>query len=103
MKNSMSKLNIALVSGTLALCLLPAVGWSTRMYDVAVAGQVTALPGGDEIEVGSRTYHVKQGSPAEKVLSKLYAGQQVHLVLDSASNDPKAQVIGITVDSASGE
>jgi hypothetical protein len=103
MKNPMSKLKIALASGALALCLLPAVGWSARLYGVEVSGQVTALPGGDEIEVGSRTYHIRQGSPAEKVLSRISTGQQVHLILDKALSDPKSEVIGITVDSASGE
>lgn len=102
MRHPMNKLTIALASGTLALSLLPNMGWCTRALE-SIAGQVTALPGGDELEVGSRTYHVKQGSAAEKVLSQLYTGQQVHLILDGTSGDPKSQVIGISVDSPSGE
>ena len=71
------------------------------MYSAAVAGQVTALPGGDEIEVGSRTYHIKHGSPAETVLSKISTGQQVRLILDKALSDPKSEVVGIMIDSES--
>ncbi len=69
MINPMSKLKIALASGTLALCMLPNVGWSTRLVAAPVAGQITALPGGHEIEVANHMYHVKQGSAAEKAMS----------------------------------
>ena len=101
MKNSMSKLKIALASGTLALCMLPNVGWSTRLVAAPVAGQITALPGGHEIEVANHVYHVKQGSAAEKAMGRLSIGQQVHLLLDPAADPSKAEVIGISVDSES--
>jgi len=44
MSNPMSKFKIALASGTLALSMLPGVGWSTRLYAAPIAGQITALP-----------------------------------------------------------
>ena len=101
MKNSMSKLKIALASGTLALCMLPNVGWSTRMVTAPVIGQITALPGGHEIEVANHMYHIKQGSAAEKSIINLSIGQQVHLLLDGAPDGTKTEVIAITVDSES--
>ena len=96
MSNPMSKFKIALAAGTLALSLLPNVGWSTRAYIPAVSGQITALPGGNEIEVGSHTYHVKHGSAAEKALGQLSTGQQVQLTLDGPPG-PKAEVIAIAI------
>jgi hypothetical protein len=101
MKNSMSKLKIALASGTLALCMLPNVGWSTRLVTAPVIGQITALPGGHEIEVANHMYHVKQGSAAEKAMVNLSIGEQVHLLLDDAADPSKAEVIAISVDSQS--
>jgi hypothetical protein len=99
MKNPMSKLKIALASGTLALCMLPNVGWSTRPGAPPVAGQITALPGGHAIEVANHTYRIKQGSAAEKAMTHLSVGQQVHLLLDSPADSSKAEVIAISVDS----
>ena len=96
MSNPMNKFKIAFASGTLALSMLPNVGWSTRAFTPAVTGQITALPGGDEIEVGSHTYHVKHGSSAEKALGQLSTGQQVQLTLDGPPG-PKAEVIAIAV------
>jgi hypothetical protein len=101
MRNPMSKFKIALASGTLALSMLPNVGWSTRAYTPSITGQITALPGGDEIEVGSHTYHVKRGSAAEQALGKLSTGQQVQLTLDGPPGSSKAEVIAITVSSES--
>jgi hypothetical protein len=101
MKNSMSKLKIALASGTLALCMLPNVGWSTRMVTGPVIGEITALPGGHEIEVANHMYHIRQGSAAEKAVVNLSIGQQVHLLLDGAPDGTKTEVIAITVDSES--
>ena len=101
MSNPISKLKIAIASGTLALCMLPSVGWSTRPYSAPVVGQITALPGGNEIEVANHTYHIKQGSAAEQAMSHLSTGQQVHLVLDGDPDGTKSQVIVITVDSES--
>lgn len=95
----MSKIKVALASSTLALCMLPGVGWSTHPFGTPVAGQVTSLPGGDEIEVGNRTYHIKQGSAAEKVVSQLSTGQRVHLILDGPADSPTSKVITISVDS----
>jgi hypothetical protein len=97
MSNSMSKLKIALASGALALCMLPNVGWSTRAFVPSISGEITALPGGHEIEVGSHTYHIKEGSSAEKQLSHLSTGQQVQLTLDGAPGTPNAEVVAITV------
>jgi hypothetical protein len=97
----LNKLKIALASGTLALCMLPSVGWSSRPYAAPIAGQITALPGGHEIEVADHTYHIKQDSAAEKTMSHLSVGQQVHLLLDGAPGSTKAEVVAITVDSES--
>jgi hypothetical protein len=99
MIDSMSKLKLALASGALALCMLPNIGWSTRPLTVPVAGQITALPGGHEIEVAGHMYHIKPSSAAEKAVSNLSVGQQVHLVLGDAADSSKAEVIGISVDS----
>jgi hypothetical protein len=101
MKNPMSKHKIALASGALALCMLPNVGWSTRLVNAPVAGEITALPGGQEIEVANHMYHVKQGSAAEKAMLYLSIGQQVHLLLDGSEDPSKAEVVGIAVDSQS--
>jgi hypothetical protein len=101
MKHRLNQLKIALASGTLALCMLPNVGWSTRMLAAPVVGQITALPGGHEIEVANHTYHVKQGSAAEKAMVNLSIGQQVHLFLDGPADPSKAEVIGISIDSQS--
>ena len=99
MINSISKLKIALASGTLALCLLPSVGWSTRPVTAPVVGEVTALPGGHEIEVGNHMYHIQKGSAAEKALINLSIGQQVRLFLGDAEDPSKVEVVGISVDS----
>jgi hypothetical protein len=101
MRNPMSKFKLAIASGTLALSMLPNVGWSTRAYIPSVTGQITALPGGNEIEVGSHTYHVKRGSAAEQALGKLSTGQQVQLTLDGVPGSPKAEVVAITTTSES--
>jgi hypothetical protein len=97
----MSKFTIALASGTLALCMLPNVGWSTRAFVPSITGQITALPGGDAIEVSSHTYHVKKGSAAEKALGTLSTGQQVQLTLDGPPGSSQAEVIAITTSSES--
>jgi hypothetical protein len=99
MRNPMNKFKIALVSTTLALSMLPSVGWSTRAFAPAVAGQITALPGGDRIEVSGKTYHVKSGSAAEQALGKLSTGQQVQLTFDGAPGSPQAEVIAISTTS----
>ncbi len=102
MKHSLSTLKITLAAATLALCMMPGIGWSTRVYE-SVTGQVTSLLGAGEIKVGNRTYHVKPGSPAEKALSKLSTGQQVTAVLDGPPGDSKSEVIAITVKETNGE
>jgi hypothetical protein len=99
MTYSLNRLKIALVAGTLAFCLTPSIGWSTRVYE-SLAAQVTSVLGGGAIAVGSRTYSIKPGSAADKMLSKLSTGQQVHAVLDGPPADPKTRVIALTVDRA---
>jgi hypothetical protein len=98
MKRQLNTIKIAVGSVSLALCMLPNVGWSTRPVTAPVVGQITALPGGHEIEVANHMYHIMQGSAAEKTVINLSIGQQVHLLLGDAPDPSKAEVVAISVD-----
>jgi hypothetical protein len=97
----LGKFGPILASLTLALCVLPNVGWSTHMAGDAVSGTVTAAPVSGEIEVSHHTYLVKANSPADKVLRNFSAGQVVDLVLDGPANSAKSEVVSIMVHSGS--
>jgi hypothetical protein len=95
----MKSAKLSLVVGTfsLAICLMPSVGWSTRPYSAMVTGQVTALPGNGVIEIANQTYHVRANSAAAKTLSSIYVGENVDAVLDSpASGSTAPEVVVLT-------
>jgi hypothetical protein len=84
--NSMklNKLGMAAAACAMLLCFQPKVAWSSRAYAGAlISGEITAPPSSGEIEIEHRLYHVKPKSPADKILSSLYAGESVDAVLDS--------------------
>jgi hypothetical protein len=86
---------------TLALCVLPSVGWGTHMVGELVSGTITAAPVSGEIEVSHRTYHVKANTPAEKALRNFSAGQIVDVVLDGPASSAKSEVVSIMAHSGS--
>jgi hypothetical protein len=90
-----------LAAVSLALCVLPNVGWGTHMVGELVSGTVTAAPAGGEIEVSHHTYHIKAKSPADKVSRNFSAGQIVDVVLDGPASSAKSEVISIMVHSGS--
>ena len=97
----LGKFGPILAALTLALCVLPNVGWSTHMAGELVSGTVTAAPASGEIEVSHRTYHIKANSPADKALRNFSAGQTVDLVLDGPANSAKSEVVSIMVHAGS--
>jgi hypothetical protein len=76
------KLKLATSVVVLGLFLHPTVGWSTRAYAALITGSVTAAPSNGTIEVDHHTYQVQANSSAAKVLSSLYVGEAVDMVLD---------------------
>ena len=99
--NSMkpNKLAMAAAACAMVLCFQPKVGWGSRAYAVVlVSGEITARPSSGEIEIGHRLYHVKPKSPADKILSSLYAGESIDAVLDGPAG-ASALIISITVHS----
>ena len=91
---------LALGAFTLAACLRPGAGWSTRAYASVVTGAVTAAPQGGEIEIAHRVYHVKANSAAAKALSSFSIGQSVDAVLDGPPGKP-VEVVSLTIHPAS--
>ena len=91
--------NLSLVAGalTLAICLKPNVGWSTRAYAAVITGEVTAAPFSGEIEIAHHLYHVRAGSAAAKALSNFYAGQTVDAILDGVPGTTTTEIVSLTV------
>jgi hypothetical protein len=58
---------------TLAICLTPTVGWSTRAYPTIVTGEVTAAPQSGQIEIAPHLYHAMPNSAADKAVSTFSA------------------------------
>jgi hypothetical protein len=80
MKLAKPALTISAVA--LGFCLQPSIGWSTRAYAPPITGTVTAAPSSGTIEVDHRSYHIKAGSTAATVLSSLYLGETVDMIVD---------------------
>jgi hypothetical protein len=78
----LSKLALAISAVALGLCLQPNTGWTTRAFAPAITGTVTASPSSGIIEIDHRSYHVKSGSTAATVLSSLYVGEVVDMIVD---------------------
>jgi hypothetical protein len=76
------KLKAAIGAMALGLSLQPGIGWATRMLDPPITGTVTAAPSSGTIEIDHRSYHVKADSAAAKVLSSIYVGESVDVILD---------------------
>jgi len=90
------KLKVWLSAFALIVCLGPNVGWSTRLADGAVTGQVTATPLAGEIEVDHRVYYIAPHSPAEKALHEFSAGLTVDVILDGPADSSASRVVSIT-------
>jgi hypothetical protein len=78
----LSKVSLAIGAVALGLCLQPTIGWSTRAYAEPITGTVTAAPSSGTIEIDHRSYHVKSDSAAAKVLSSIYVGESVDVIVD---------------------
>jgi hypothetical protein len=78
----LGKLGLAVSAVALGLFLQPNIGWSTRAYAPAITGTVTAAPSGGTIEIDHRIYHIKAGSTAATLLSSLYVGEVVDMIVD---------------------
>jgi hypothetical protein len=89
---------IVLVSALgLAISFKPNVGWSTRVYDPVITGEVTAEPQRGGIEIAHHLYHIKPHSAADKALSAFHVGQNVDIVLNGPASDAASQIISITL------
>jgi hypothetical protein len=93
----LSKLSFASCAFALALCLPPTSSWSARAYTAAVSGTITAQPSSTSgtIEIDKRIYHVKAGTAAAKLLSSLYVGEIIDVILDGPPNSTSKEVISI--------
>jgi hypothetical protein len=80
-----------------ALLLAPCVGWSTRVPDGMVSGEITSLPSSSQIEVAHQRYRIKEDSAASKKARDVAVGQRVQLILNGPASDPKSQVVAIVV------
>ncbi|HEX3951696.1 MAG TPA: hypothetical protein VHW95_17730 [Steroidobacteraceae bacterium] len=76
------KLTLALSAAALGLCLQPNISWSSRALGPAITGTVTAAPSSGSIEIDHRSYPIKAGSTAATVLSSVYVGETVDIILD---------------------
>lgn len=91
----LTKLTSTIGAFALGLCLQPSTGWSTRAYAPPITGTVTAQPTSGAIEIDHRSYPIKVGSDAAKVLASLYVGETVDIVVDGPPGST-AEVIRIT-------
>ena len=81
MKLGKLALNVGAIA--LGLYLQPNIGWSTRVYAPIITGTVTAKPSASTIEIDHRSYHVKADSAAAKMLSSIYVGESVDVIVDA--------------------
>jgi hypothetical protein len=91
----LGKFSLTICAVALGLSLQPNFSWSSRAYAPAITGTVTAAPLSGTIEIDHRSYHIKAGSAAAKVLSSFYVGEQVDIVVDGPSGGA-VEVIIIT-------
>jgi hypothetical protein len=78
----LAKLALTISAVALGLCLQPSIGWSTRAYPPPITGTVTAAPLSGTIEIDHRSYHIKAGSAAATLLSSVYVGETVDMIVD---------------------
>jgi hypothetical protein len=78
----LAKLKLTIGAVALGLSLQPNIGWTTRMLDPPITGTVTAAPSSGTIEVDHRSYHVQANSAAAKVLSSIYVGETIDMIVD---------------------
>jgi hypothetical protein len=79
----LSKFSLKIGAIALGLSLQPGTGWATRMLDPPITGTVTAAPSSGTIEIDHRSYHVKADSAAAKMLSSIYVGESVDVIVDA--------------------
>jgi hypothetical protein len=89
----LGKLALTISAVALGLCLQPNIGWSSRAYAPPITGTVTAAPSSGTIEVDHRSYHVKAGSAAAKVLVSLYVGETIDMIVDGPPGSTPEVVI----------
>jgi hypothetical protein len=92
---NLPKFGYALSAIVLSLSLAPSASWSSRAYGPMITGTVTAATSSGTIEVDHRSYHVKPNSSAAKVLSSLYVGETVDMVVDGPGNGADVEVVSI--------
>jgi hypothetical protein len=92
-----SRLSFALGMVAVALLLQPSQSWSARAYTATLSGTITAQPSstGGTIEIDKRIYHVKAGTAAAKLLSSLYVGEVIDVILDGPPNGASKEIISI--------
>lgn len=92
-----SKLKFAIAAGALGLLLQPVISWSSRAYAAAVSGTITAQPSSTSgtIEIDRKLYHVKPNTSAAKLLTSLYIGEVVDVILDGPPNGASQEVVSI--------
>jgi hypothetical protein len=102
----LAKLSLVVAAFAVAICVNPSISWGARPYSATVTGQVTALPGNGQIEIGNQVYHVRPNSAAAKALSSMYIGENVDAVLDAPAGSSSAgsttpEVVILTAHTAS--
>jgi hypothetical protein len=92
-----SKLSLAFGALALGLSLQPSMSWSARAYAAAVSGTITAQPSSSNgtIEIDRKLYHVRASTSAAKLLSSLYVGEVVDVILDGPPNGTSQEVVSI--------
>jgi hypothetical protein len=92
-----SKLSFACGALALGLSLQPGTSWSSRAYTAALSGTITAQPSSSSgtLEIDRKVYHVKANTAAAKLLSSLYVGEVIDVILDGPPNGVSKEVISI--------
>ncbi len=91
----LAKLSYVSSAIVLGMFLVPNASWSSRAYGPMITGTVTAASSSGTLEVDHRSYHVKPNSSAAKVLSSLYVGETVDMVVDGPGNGAEVEVVSI--------
>jgi hypothetical protein len=67
---------------------------NTVLGDV-ITGSLTAVNGGQSLNIEGRTYRLKDGSPAVAAAAHLTPGQSVTVQLDGPASSPSSRVINV--------
>lgn len=91
---------LAVAAAALLIATMAGSVTANQIPGATITGHLTAVSGGDWINIDGKSYHIRSGSPAATAAPKLAVGAYLDVQLSGPANTSASEVINVVAHPA---